>query len=277
MLVSSFRVFMARKFGDLIALVGALLVWPYFRLVEFNGYNFSSWVIFNLPGSSRDSHFAFRVAALTILSISSLFAATAYAALRLTPRTWLIGKLSLRDRSWPGFVISILFVATWYLRAVTPYQIPIYDIHQIQPLVAVLHVEKHGLQFHETYVAFYRDGQFYLTNDDRKLFQYCFQKNFTHGELTEKQFRLLNAVANLPPEFQGSQVWSHRPPYTWNADRWIVFVQGRVGRKPIDVEVSVVPKEVLTLFYDAQKLPYEERRQSAARDVCLGFCYDPSY
>src|SRR5277367_5943196 len=30
LLVSSFRVFMARKYGDLIALVGTLLAWPYF-------------------------------------------------------------------------------------------------------------------------------------------------------------------------------------------------------------------------------------------------------
>lgn len=277
LLVSSFRVFMARRFGDLMALVGALLVWPYFRLAEFNGYSFSSWVIFNLPGASRDSHFAFLIATLTILSMSSLFAATAYSALRLTPRTWLIGKLPLRDRAWPGFVISLLFVAAWYLTAVTPYQIPIFDIHQIRPLVSVLHVEKHGLQFHETYVAFYRDGQFYLTRDDRKLFQYCFQTNLAHGVITEEQLRLLNGVANSPPEFRGSQVWSHGPPYTWNADRWIVFVRGRAGRKPIDAELSVVPKEVLALFYDAQKLPYEETRQSTARDVCFGFCYDPSY
>jgi hypothetical protein len=275
--VSSFRVVMRRKYSDLIALIGALLAWPHFGLVESNRSRFSPWVLFNTPGPSRYSRSAFLIATLTILAIASLFAATAYSALRLTPRTWHIGRISLRDRAWPGFAISVLFVGIWYLTSVSPYRIPIFDLHGTLPLVSVLHVEKHGLQFHETYVAFHRDGQFHLIHDDRKLFQYSFQTTSAHGYLTEDQLRLLNAVVNTPPEFKGARVWSHRPPDAWNADRWMVFVQAKAGQKPIDVEVSVVPQAILMLFYDAQKLPYERGLQNTARDVCLGFCYDPTY
>ena len=277
LVVSSIRIFMARKLGDLMGLVGALLVWPYFRLAEFNGFTFSSWVIFNLPDGSYDSRCSTLIATLTILSIGSLFAATAYSALRLTPRTWHVGKLPLRNRAWPGFAISFLFLTGWYLTSISPYQIPIYDIHQIRPIVSVLHVEKHGLQFHETSLAFYRDGQFYFAHDDRKLFQYRFQGTLAKGVLAEESFRRLNGVANSPPEFRGANVASYIPPRAWNADRWFVFVEGRAARKPINVELTVAPKEVVTLFYDVQNLPLEWTKKTTKRDVCLGFCYDPTY
>jgi hypothetical protein len=277
LLVSSIRVFIGRRFADLIALVGALLAWPYFRLAAFYRYGFSSWLTFNLPGESSELHSAFLIATLTILAISTLVAATAFSALRLTPRAWRIGKLSLRGRAWPGFAVTFLFVVTWYLTAVTPYQIPIFDIHQIRPIVSVLHVEKHGLQFHETRLAFYRDGQFYLAQNDRRLFQYSFQRSLARGDLTGDCFRVLNGLANSPPEFRASDVSSYVPPSTWNADRWFVSIQGRAGRKPINIDASVAPKEVLSLFYAAQKLPQEWTKQETARDVCLGFCYDPAY
>jgi hypothetical protein len=277
LLVASIRVFMARRFADLMALVGALLAWPYFRLAVFYRYGFSSWVTFNLPGKSSELHSAFFFATLTILAISTLVASTAFSALRLTPRAWRIGKLSIRDRAWPGLAVTFLFVVTWYLTAVTPYQIPIFDFHQIRPIVSVLHVQKHGLQFHETSLAFYRDGEFYLAQSDRRLFQYSFQRSLARGVLTEDYFRLLNGLANSPPEFGGSDVSSYVPPNTWNADRWFVSIQGRAGRKAINKDASVVPKEVLSLFFEAQKLPQKWAQQETARDVCLGFCYDPTY
>jgi len=277
LLVCSIRVFMLRRFADPMALVGALLAWPYFRLAAFPRYTFSPWLTFNLGGESSELHLAHLIGTLTILATSTLVAATAFSALRLTPRAWRIGKLSLRDSAWPGFAVTFLFVVTWYLRAVTPYQIPIYDIHQNPPDVSVLHVEKQGLQFHETSLAFYRDGTFYLAQNNRRLFQYSFQTRLARGVLTEDCIRLLNGLANSPPEFKGSVVSSYVPPKTWNSDRWFVSIKGSPGRKPTNVDASVVPKEVLTLFYEAQKLPQEWAQQKTARDVCLGFCYDPTY
>lgn len=277
LLASSIRVFMCRRFGDLMALVGALCPWSSFRLIVFSRYSFSPWVIFNLPGKGSELHSAFLMAALTIVASSTLVAATACSALRLTPTTWVIRELSLRDRAWPGLAAALLFVVVWYLKTVSPYQIPIFDIHQARPTVSVLHVEKHGLHFHETNLTFYRDGQFYLTRDDRKLFQYAFERNVGSGVVTEECMRLLNGLANSPPEFNGSHDSSYVQPRSWNADRWYIQVERRDGRGPVNVETSVVPEDVLRLFYGTQKLPQERAEQETARDVCLGFCYDPTF
>ncbi len=275
--VSSIRVFRVLRFADLIALVGALLAWPYFRLVAFPKYTFSPWLIFNLGGESSALHFAHLIGTLTILAASTLVAATAFSALRVTPNAWRIGKISIRDRAWPGFAVTFLFVVTWYLRAVTPYQIPIFDIHQHLPDISVLHVEKHGLQFHETSLAFYPDGQFFFAQNDRRLFQYSFQTRWARGVLTKDGFRLLDALVNSPPEFTGSEVSSYVPPKTWNADRWFVSTKGSVTEKSVNIDASEVPNEVRALFYETQKLPQEWTRQGTARDVCLGFCYNPTY
>jgi len=277
LLVSSIRVFMVRRFADVIALAGAILAWPYFRLAAFPRYTFSPWLAFNLPGESSEIRSAFLVSTLVILTTSLMVAATAYSVLRLTPRTWSSGGLPLRDRAWPASVLTFLFTVVWYFSAVTPYQIPIFDIHQNLPYISMVHVEKHGLQLHETSLAIYRDGQFYLAQNERRLFQYSFRRTLATGVLTEDCFQLFHDLANSPPELNGSDVSSYVPPKTWNADRWFVFIQGKAGRKPIKKDVSVVPEQLLGLFQNAQKLPQERTRLETARDACLGFCYDPTY
>jgi len=134
LLVSSIRLFVARRFADLLALAGAILAWPYFRLAAFPPrYAPSPWLTFNLPGESSEVRSAFLISTFVILATSSMVAATAYSVLRLTPRTWSSGDLPLCDRAWPGFVVTFLFMVAWYLSAVTPYQIPILDIHQNLP------------------------------------------------------------------------------------------------------------------------------------------------
>lgn len=274
--VSAIRIFMGRKFGDRMALVGALLVWPYFMIVEFSGTTFSSWLMFNLP-DDHNSHQATFMATLTILSIGLLFAETASSALRLTPRTWIIRKLPLRGRVWPGFLISFVFIAVWYLNSVRPYRIPIYDYHSARPILSVLHVEKQGLLFHETTVEFYRGGKFYLSHNDRRLFQYSFQTSLASGVLPQASFPALNELTSSPPEIPGSQFSSYVPPRSWNADRWYIFVKGSYGRKAIRVETPDVPAELLNLYYETQKAPQERSSKVTERDVCFGFCYDPTY
>jgi hypothetical protein len=277
LLASSIRVFMGRKLGDLLALVGVLCAWSSFRLVLFNHNSFSAWVVFNMPGGGPELRSAFFMATLTILAASTLVAATACSALRLTPTTWIVGKIPLRDRAWPGLASALLFVVVWYVKTVSPYQIPIFDIHQTRPTISVLHVEKHGLHFSETNLAVYRDGRFYLTSDDRSLFQYSFQRAWASGDITGDCVLLFNRLANSPPEFTGSHVSSYVPPRTWNADRWYIYVGESTGRKPTSVDSAIVPDDVLRLFYGSQKLLYGPVKQETARDVCLGFCYDPTY
>ena len=276
-LASSFGVFTGRRLGDLMALIGALGAWSSFRLIVFNRFTFSPWVLFNMPGGRPEVHFGFLMATLTILATSALVAATACSALRLTPKIWVIDKVPLRDRAWLGLVVALLFVVVWYVKTVSPYQIPIFDIHQGQPPMSVLHVEKHGLHFSETYLTVYRDGRFYLARDDRSLFQYAFQRGVASGDITGDCDLLFNRLAHSPPEFSGSHVSSYVPHRAWNSDRWYIYVGGSAGRRPISVDAAVVPDDVLRLFYGSQKLPQERVVQETARDVCMGFCYDPTY
>ena len=277
MLIASVCVLMKSRFADRVALLGAILNWPFFRFAEFSGYTFSSWLVFNLPDDGDESRAALRLVTLKIVSISLLFAATAFSSWRLMPASWRARKLSLRDRTWPGFAICFLLVGTWFLVSVSRYQIPIYDLHDNPPILSVLHVEKSGLHFHETSLAFYRNGEFYLRRDDRRLFQYRFPMSIINGVLTEPDLRLLKGLADSPREFQGTQVSSYSPPHAWKADRWYVFDERRAGRKPINMEISVVPNDILSLFADAQKLPPYRTWRRTSKDVCFGFCFDPTY
>ena len=277
LLVSAIRAFMTYRFADAIALIGSLLVWPLVFRSVFYSYNFSPWLTFNLRGEGHDLHTAFLIATVAILATGSLFAATAESVTRVMPRTWHIGKRTLLDCTWPGLAVTILFIFIWYLHAVRPYQIPIFDLHQIRPIVSVLHVEKQGLRFHETSLAFYRGGEFYVTQSDRRLFQYSFTTSMARGVLTGDSLQLLNDLADSPPEIGGADVSSYAPPTTWYADRWFVSFARRSRGKPITKDVSVVPKEVLNLFREAQKLQPEWMQTQTSRDVCLGFCFDPTY
>lgn len=144
--------------------------------------------------------------------------------------------------------------------------------------MVVLHVQKRGLQFHETSLVIYRDNAFYVAHDDHKLFQYSFQRSISRGVIPEKYFELLDKLPKSPPPFVGSSLQYYIPPRTWNADRWFVYIGDiGVGRRPTTVDVSVMPKIVLNLFNDTQASPPEWVKQQIRRDICFGFCYDPTY
>jgi hypothetical protein len=95
-----------------------------------------------------------------------------------------------------------------------------------------LHVEKHGLQFHETSLAFYRDGQFYLAQNNRRLFQYSFQTSLARGVLTKDYFGLLNGLANSPPEFRGSDISSYVPPIPGTRTAGLSLFREEPGESP---------------------------------------------
>jgi hypothetical protein len=166
-------------------------------------------------------------------------------------------------------------MAVWYLTAASPWQVPIMDFHTVNwnARLCVLHVEKHGLQFHETSVAIRAGRNLHITHDDHRLFQYQFQEIHSDSAVPEEDF------LRLQPMIYASEVQlSHYfPPKTWNADRWFVFSQGRPVQNLFNVERSAVPSLILAWFYKAQGLQESKIWQVTERDVCLGFCYDPTY
>ena len=57
----------------------------------------------------------------------------------------------------------------------------------------MLHVEKRGLEIHETSFAIRSSRTFYVTHDDRELLRYAFQEIHFDGVVTEED------LANLEP------------------------------------------------------------------------------
>jgi hypothetical protein len=49
------------------------------------------------------------------------------------------------------------------------------------------------------------------------------------------------------------------------------------GSRPNNVALSVTPGEIPDLLEAARTAAKEESRRDARRDVCLGFCYDPTF
>ena len=275
LLTSSIRLFMGSRLGDPIALAGALMIWPLFRIVEFNGSSFSSWLTFNLSdaGQYREALF---VAWLTILSIGLLSAVTVFSALRSFPSSRLAGRVAVRDRFWPALLTAFLFVAVWYASSVSPYRIPIYDITRgPRYLVALVHFEKHGLRVKETTFFFYRDGKFYSGQDRRRLFEYTFNKDQITGVLTEEGFAHLRRIVS-DSQFERASMATAFPPHNWSVDQWFVSVQQERGGKDLHLVFDVLPTALVDLTEDTKKVP-QEQRETQVRDVCLGFCYDSGY
>jgi len=268
--VASFRTFAARKFGDLAGFAGAVLAWRFFVLVEFSQYRypafFNAWILFNGTGDHAIGH-----AGIKVLAIVALLAATIHSLLRMTPEAW-----RFRDRVWPTLAVSFLGAAIWYLTAVTPYRIPVNDLHDLSPTMIVLHVEKHGLRFHETSLKVYRSGDFILEDDDRRLFAYGFRRYGSRGYLTDDGMKILNNIKDSEDQLRGSSFAFYRPPRGWTADRWYVLFDPWTSR-PHSIALSLTPGEIPALLEAAKTVPKRTSGNYAQRDVCLGFCYDPTF
>ncbi len=151
LLLASILHFTRRTFADALALIGAILAWPCFWLLEFSGHQFSAWLIFNYPGlhdgvnPEADSIISvLDVQVCVLASISLLIFSVACSMLRLAPRSWTVRGVAIRDRILPAVIISLCLVAAWFLESVTPYRIPVYDRGNILSAVSILHAEKRG-------------------------------------------------------------------------------------------------------------------------------------
>ncbi len=282
LVVASFLVLIGRKYAYAVGFMGTSLAWPLIFQNEFAIYRFSnSWVAFDVPafspphGGAEIEHLS---AKLTILAVGLLLPATFYSLLHLCPLTWRVGKHAVREQDWLVFVVTIFVMATWYVTAASPWRIPIFDAHTINwnARLCVLHVEKRGFQIRETSVAIRSGRNFHITRDDRKLFRYSFQELHSDGAISEEDLLRLQPVIHSPSPSR-ARLLHYTPPKDWNADRWFVYVQGRPIENLFNVDKSAVPADILAWFYKAQGLDQLDERQVIERDVCLGFCYDPTY
>jgi hypothetical protein len=170
-LTASVLVFFRSTFGYILGGIAALIALPWFVLTEYSGLP-SAWTYLNGPdpfqGAGRP------IAILKILSVALIAAAATCSLLRLL----LSGLVSQRtaplySRTWPALAIAVLVVVVWLAHSATPWMLPTI-VDAIPPNFRILHVEKRGLQFHETGISCMRDGQFWVSHNDRRLLQYGF-------------------------------------------------------------------------------------------------------
>jgi hypothetical protein len=271
-------VFFNRTYSDILGLTGALLGLPFFLRFEFSNYHFyNSWIALNTPGDPGRGPFnVLTLPRLTIPTVALLPIAGTFSLMRLLPASWRIGHTALRDRGWSAFGISFLALAAWYLTAVTPYRFPVFHRHQLYPNIFILHVEKKGMQFRETRVSVWRDDQLLVSHHDRRFFQYSFSEIVSRGVVPEEIYRRYPSIFDWHAARHNPY-----PPYvyqrSWNSDHWFVYYDGLARFDLVDVERSQVPPAFLALFTEMESLPFPDTGKSTERDVCLGFCYDPTF
>ena len=259
----------------LAGLVG--MPWVYWTTLQDTPLG-NIWTNFNVPDRELLMYNAQRLAELTIFSVVLIVLAIATAALRLLPAHWSIRGLPLCERTWPAFGGSLLFVAIWFSQSVMPYRISGAVDYASWPIFQILHVEKRGLQFHETCISVrgYQSHPESVTfsGNDRRLFQYRFRQNYASGDLPSPLKDRVEAI------IRASQVPSRnwvavKPLRTWNVEGWYVTGQG-IELKAYTTDTGTIPpQEIVDLFHDLDKLSRVGETQSDRKDVCLGFCYDP--
>jgi len=262
----------------LSAFVSAPWMWRY--VIEDSGLG-NVWTVFNDPGDefARFSYSQRVSAALAIVAIALLCVAVAIAALRLLPSNWRIRNLRLRDRTWPAFAVAVIVLAVWFSEDVMPYRIPGAVDYSSWPMLQILHVQKHGLKFHDRCVRVSgREGQpqtVSFTEDDRRLFEYRFQQRGASGgqlakPLVEQVKSLLGAEARRQETLDLVE-----PVRAWNADNWYLLKEGHSVKIYGSVNGVSPPPEIVHLFQDLNALPRSSHYQAELRDVCMGFCFDP--
>jgi len=238
----------------------------------------NTWTQFNVPDREFFRYNTLPFTALTVLSVGLVVLAIATAAFRLLPNGWKFRSLPLCERTWPAFGIALIFLAIWFSESVMPYRISGAVDYAKWPIFQILHVEKRGLQFHETCISVWGNRNnaesVSFSENDRRLFQYRFQQKHASGELPEALKDRVGAIIQSSKTHSGN--WDAvKPLRTWNADGWYVVGEG-IGLKAYMTDKGVAPpQEIVDLFHDLDRLPRVQEDQSDLKDVCLGFCYDP--
>ncbi len=236
----------------------------------------NSWIYLNgglTPSKPREMEVLF--AELRLLAITLVLAATVLSLLRLLPPHWTLRSRPLCERTWPAFAIVLALVPVWCYSSAAPYRVP-GAVDALFPQLAILHVEKRGLQFHELTIAVEYTGEFLIWRNDRRLFGYGFDESSASGRLPTA---LSQQIASFPrltqPRALHGDPW--KPLRAWNAEGWYV-VSHRSGWVAFTSEYGTSPpNELVKLFDDIRAAPVfgGDWQTSRIHDVCLGFCYDP--
>ncbi len=250
------------------ALAGVLGLYWFFRLELGNFPAINSWIALNLP----DTTGSLKETQLRLGYGISLIFSTVCAGCALFPASWYLGGRPVREHVGLTLAVAFGIVAFWYFRSISPYRVPVFSDGP-SPELAILYVEKHGLQFHETGVSVYRNGEYYYSRDERKLFQHKFVVQGGSGVLTPKLLSQVKELADSQ-EIRDLDIGPSKPMRSWRAGGWYVSSRRKGEVATFTTENGKEPpKEFVHLFQ--QLLTQASWKQlPAEKDVCFGFCYD---
>ena len=260
------------------ALFGCISSYWIYRTVIPNQVLGNVWVMFNHDGRLLWSgSWNVIYATSAIVCVAMLIVAAATALIRLFPPAWSMRGLALREQTWPAFVIFFLLLGVWFRHSVMPYRIPGAVDRDWVPSFQILHLQKHGLQFHEKYVGVttYRNQLLAIsfTEDDRKLLRYTFESR--NASAIQPSQELVGRIQALFPPDPARRSETIEPVRSWTADNWYVYAERRGYSVYGTINGTAPPNEIINLFQDLDGLPKSRYDTAQISDVCLGFCFDP--
>jgi hypothetical protein len=269
LLAASCIVFLRPHLSYFAGTISGIAALHWFSRIEFWYFPpLNSWIQFNLP----DGDPSISIAKLRILFVVTIVTSTAWALTHLLPANWTLRKIPLRERAWPAFAVCSVVIVSWYGASASPYRIP-WIVDAAPPELAVLHVEKNGIQLHETTITVYRDGKLYVTRNDRRLLQYRVEVRAANGVLPQTMNSRVQLLAQSP-QIRNLRTLPATALRNWKAEGW--YIRTRQGVFAFTSEYGTEPpKEVVDLFHDLEPVAPAARNLETLKDVCLGFCYDP--
>ena len=262
-------IFVKPRVGYLCGLLAGPLSLHWFSRIEFWDFPpLNSWILLNLPDGNPEAS----IAKVRIFFVALVVASTACALTRLLPTHWTLRKIPVRDQTWPAFVVCFAVLASWYGVSARPFRIP-YIVDAVQPELTVLHVQKDGVQFHESAVTVYRDGKFNVTRNDRRLFHYRFEVREVQGVLPQTMTMQVRQVVQSP-QIRDLRTLPAIALRSRRAEGW--YIRTSQGVTAFTSEFGTEPpSEIVDLFRNLESSTPAERNLGTLKDVCLGFCYDP--
>jgi len=273
-LVASVAIFRQPRIGYSVGLAAGLLALTWLVRTELALSPWvNSWIALN--ETDRLGSFLVLPAEVKIAAAALVLVAVSCSALRLLPARCTLRGKPVGERTWPALALTALVLAIWFGWSARPYRLPGMVDLGIPPTLKILHVEKRGLRFQETFIGTSRDGRFWIARDERRLFQYQFQKDLAEGLMPQGVEEDVNAlVQSLQAQQRPTQ--PPRALRSWNAAGWYAFA-APVGFQTFTTENGTAPPaNLIRLFRELDALKPDSTTRGKTRDICLGFCYDPA-
>jgi hypothetical protein len=204
---------------------------------------------------------------LRVLAVAFATTALCCSAIRLLPGRFGVRGRVLSRLTWPALAVGSTLSVLWAVHDATPYIILVCRMG-VRADVTVLRIRKTGLRIQQTAVSVGRDGKFYSSLYEHRLFQSRVEMQTALGVIPHEQWAAL---------LQPKTTWApHSAParsllWSWNTERWYVLL----NHSRLFVFTAPPPPELTEFIRRIERQPPFDRWSGNGRDICLGFRYDP--